>query len=269
VPFPSVCSVYSVVPIAVAVNPIPETPFVPELRLIHTSDFHDRLTPEKAAGLRALKEENQALLIDTGDAIRAPNVTVTPWRDRAISLMNEAGYDAMGLGNREYFFRNRGMAWKTGHATFRRVCTNLRSVRGSLAGIEPWTVLDAPTGARVGLLSLMPTMIAPGHWFERLSDSRFIPWQGAAQEAVAALRERADVLVAGYHRSKTELGEFIATCPEVHVILVGHAHIAPTMPEPGAGGPYLSFVGGAQHARIIGLRSPGGIVTMDRLVDLG
>ncbi len=59
---------------------------MPEIRIIHTSDFHDCLTPEKAALLRRLKEEHGALLIDAGDAVRALNVTVMPWRERAVGF---------------------------------------------------------------------------------------------------------------------------------------------------------------------------------------
>jgi len=241
---------------------------MPEIRILHTSDFHDRLTPAKAARLRALKEEHEALLIDSGDAIRAPNVAVMPCRERAISLMNDAGYDAMGLGNREYFFRNRGMAWKTGHARFPRVCTNLRAAKGSLPGIEPWAVLTSPSGVRVGLLSIMPTMIAPGHWFEHVSDNRFFDWLEAAHEAVEGLRDQTDVIVALVHRPPDDLPPLLERCPDIRLFLAGHAHRVPAGIER-VGGVPVSFAGeGATRARLIALRSPDGIVTMDRLIAL-
>jgi len=247
-------------------NQRPETRDMRQVCLLHTSDLHDHLTPSRAAALRALKEEHQALLIDTGDAIRAPNVAVMPWRERAISLLNEAGCDAMGLGNREYFFRNRGMAWKTGHARFPRVCSNLTGV----PGVECWTVILSSGGVRVGLMAFMPTMIAPGHWFERLSDNRFRPWQEAAREAASALREQADLLVALFHRRPEEISELMAICPEIKLILAGHAHETEAHTEHVPGTPYVSFVGeGARQARLIRLRSPEGTVTMGRLVDLG
>jgi len=258
---------------------------MPELRIIHTSDFHDSLTPAIAARLRALKQEHQALLIDTGDAIRAPNVAFLPWRERAIHLMNEAGYDAMGLGNREYFFRARGMGWKTGHARFPRVASNLRAVRGALPGIAPSAVLTAPSGLRVGLLALMPTMIEPGHWFERLSDTRFVPWQEAAREAYAALSGQCDLLVALFHRPgdkiqellllalfrllAEEIEELAAVCPEIGLILAGHAHWQPGKLELTAVGTPISYGGECStHAHLIGLHLPDKTVTMDELISL-
>jgi len=238
---------------------------VSDLRIIHTSDFHDCLTLAKAARLRALKEEHDALLIDTGDAIRAANVTVLPWRERAISLMNDAGYDAMGLGNREYFFRGWGMRWKTGHACFPRLVTNLDGGTGGLSHI----VLKV-ADLRVGLLGLMPTMVAPGHWFEKLSDNRFRPWQDAVAEAVSALRDECDTIVALFHRPNAEIGELCTRLPETALILAGHDHVLRPTLDPASSGRLVSCVGeGATHARVIGLRFPDRSVTMDRLVDLG
>jgi 2',3'-cyclic-nucleotide 2'-phosphodiesterase (5'-nucleotidase family) len=233
--------------------------------LLHTSDLHDHLTPEKAAVLRALKEEHEALLIDTGDAVRAPNVAVMPWRERAISLMNEAGYDAMGLGNREYFFRNWGMAWKTGHARFPRVASNLYGG----TGVRSYCTLEV-SGVRVGLMALMPTMIAPDHVFEWVANNRFRPWQWSAAAAVGALRAQCDLVVALFHRPADEIAELTALCPEVRLILAGHAHATEVHTEPLSDAPYVSFAGeGARQARLIRLRSPEGTVTMSRLLDLG
>jgi len=238
---------------------------VSEVRIIHTSDFHDRLTPMKAARLRALKEEHNALLIDTGDAIRAANVTVLPWRERAISLMSDAGYDAIGLGNREYFFRSWGMRWKTGHARFPRVVANLAGPIGA----SPHAILEH-RGTRVGLLALMPTMIAPGHWFERLSDSRFRPWEEAVAAAVEALRGECDLLVALFHRPNAEIPRLCPLLPEAAIVLAGHDHVRRPTLGTAPSGHLVSCVGeGATHARVIGLRSPDGNVTMDRLVELG
>lgn len=242
---------------------------MPELRIIHTSDFHDRLTREKAACLRRLKEEHDALLIDCGDAIRAPNVAVMPWRERAIPLMNEAGYDAMGLGNREYFFRQSGMRWKWGHAAFPTVASNLRGCDGeAVGGAVTSLVLD--TGeVRLGLFSLMPTMIAPGHGFERLSDTRFMAWQDAAREAVTDLAGRCDMVGALFHRPPEELAELAELCPEVRLVLAGHGHLTRDAVEMLPGGAVVSHAGlAATHARVLGLRVPEGTVTMDEVVSL-
>jgi 5'-nucleotidase/UDP-sugar diphosphatase len=241
-----------------------------EIRIIHTSDLHGALTRAKAARLRELKAEHEALLFDTGDAIRAPNVACLPWRERAIHRMNEAGYDAMGLGNREYFFRVGGMRWKTGHATFLRICTNLGASSDKIRPAhDPWKELRTAGGARVGLLSFMPTMIEPGHWFEWLSNTRFREWQQVARTAASALAGECDVVVALFHRPEEEMDELATLCPGIDLILLGHSHGTPGALERRADGLLVSRVGErARHARLIGLRAEDRSVTMDELIAL-
>ena len=241
-----------------------------EVRIIHTSDFHGALTRAKAARLRKLKAEHEALLVDSGDAITAPNVAFFPWRERTIRRMNEAGYDAMGLGNREYFFRVGGMRWKTGHARFPRICANLEPSSHTIApGWDPWSVLTTNDGMKVGLVGLMPTMIEPGHWFERLSNTRFRVWQEAAKTAASALAHECNLVVALFHRPEEETDELAALCPEVGLILLGHTHGAPEALERRAGGVAVSRAGDGGHwAHLIGLRPDDRSVTMDELIDL-
>jgi len=166
--------------------------------LLHTADMHSRLTAEAAQQLREVREQHQALLLDSGDAIGALNVTVRR-SEPIIELMNAAGYTAMAIGNREYFFRKRGMLHKTHSAAFVMLSANIQPVQGNMGHIKRWTMVTAPDGSPVGLFGLMPTMIAPGSWVERLSDMRFLPWEEAAQQAVAELRGQVDWLIALSH----------------------------------------------------------------------
>ncbi len=196
--------------------------------LLHTADMHNRLTTEAAQRLREVRQQNTALLVDSGDAIGALNVTVRR-SEPIIKLMNVAGYAAMAIGNREYFFHKRGMLHKTSAATFAMLSANIQPVQGDMGHIKRWTMVAAPDGSRVGLFGLTPTMIAPGSWVERLSDIRFLPWQEAAQQAVTALRGQADWLIALSHLGQERDRRLIELLPEIDVILGGHSH--PQMTE--------------------------------------
>lgn len=196
-----------------------------ELQLLHTADLHHRLTPARAEWLRELRETHQALLFDCGDAIQAPNIFALPWPERAIRLMNQAGYDAMCLGNREYSWRRSGLLRKTGEAFFPVLSANLVARRGSLGHIRRWTILEAADQVRVGVFGLTEMMIEPGAWWERLAASRFIPPLQAAQEAVAALREKVDVIVALTHYGRGNEDELI-TIRGLDLVLCGHQHVA-------------------------------------------
>ncbi len=213
------------------------------LRIIYTADLHNRLVPSIAQRLRHLKEQHDALFIDGGDAIGAPNVLVRPGPEPAIRLLNEAGCDAMALGNREYFFRKRGLLNKTRGADFPLVCSNLipkraspegasrggaapasAPVRPALGRIRRWVLLRS-AGWRVGLFALCPTMIVPHTLADRFSDMRFVSPEEAASEALAALQaQAADVVIALAHITAEAQEALAAAHPEIDLVLGSHTH---------------------------------------------
>jgi 2',3'-cyclic-nucleotide 2'-phosphodiesterase (5'-nucleotidase family) len=197
-----------------------------KLCLVHTADLHNHLTRARAEQLRDLKATRQALLLDCGDAIAAPNIVAFPWPEPAIGLMNVAGYDAMCLGNREYAWYRRGLLGKTRQARFPVLAANLQAPPGTdLGPLRRWAVVTAPGGVRVGLLGLTQVMIRPGSALARVAAGRFTDQVSAAREAVAALRPDADVLVALTHYGHGQEAELAAACPELDAILCGHWHV--------------------------------------------
>ncbi len=200
------------------------------LSLLHTADMHNRLTGAAAQRLGELRERNEALLLDSGDAIAAANVSVRR-REPTIELMNEAGYTAMAAGNREYFFRKRGMIHKTRMAQFAVLSANLQPLRGDMGHIRPWIVIAAPGGARVGFFGLTRIMIPPGSWLEAFSDMRFVPWHEAVRAVVSALRQQADWVVALTHLGDEYDRQLIEAFPEIDVVLAGHSHPRATRVE--------------------------------------
>jgi 2',3'-cyclic-nucleotide 2'-phosphodiesterase (5'-nucleotidase family) len=195
------------------------------LTVVHTSDFHNHIGLAEAGRLRNLRVEREALLLDTGDAIWAGNVFVKPGPEQAIRRMNEAGHDAMALGNREYFFRALGLMMKTAEARFPVLSANLLPNSGDLGHVKRWTTVQSPQGDRVGLFGLSRTMIRPGSWAEGFSDMRFISHSRATREALAALRGECDWVICLSHMGLEDdvciAGEF----GEIDLILGGHSHV--------------------------------------------
>jgi 2',3'-cyclic-nucleotide 2'-phosphodiesterase (5'-nucleotidase family) len=194
------------------------------LVVLHTSDLHNHIGLAEAGRLRNLRVEHQALLVDSGDAIWAGNVFVKPGPEQAIRRMNEAGYAAMAMGNREYFFRATGLLMKTAEARFPVLCANLLPRSGSLGHVQRWSILESPQGARVGFFGLSPLMIPPGSWAEPFSDLRFIGHDRATREALAALRPACDWVVCLSHigfAADCALAERFA---DIDLILGGHSH---------------------------------------------
>lgn len=193
-----------------------------ELTILHTADLHSRLDAERAEALKFLREKVGALLLDSGDAVAAGNIYVRP-TEPVLERMNLAGYHAMAVGNREYFFRRSGMLRKTRAADFTVLCANLVHVGGDMGHILPWTTLETTAGT-IGLFGLAPTMIRPGSFWERFSDMRFIDWREAAEEACEALRDEVDWLIALSHRGLDDDLALAAEHPELDIVLGGHSH---------------------------------------------
>ena len=195
------------------------------LTILQTSDLHNHIDLQKAGRLRNLRLEHQALLFDCGDAVWAWNVLVKLGPEQAIRRMNEAGYHAMAMGNREYFFRACGLLMKTAEAAFPVLSSNLLPKSGDLGHVKRWTVLSAPDGGSVGVFGLTPVMIRPNSWAESLSNMRFISHERAVREALAALRDECDWVVCLSHIGLERDTKIAETFGEIDLILGGHSHM--------------------------------------------
>ncbi len=101
------------------------------LTLLHTNDFHNRLTEAQAIRLRLLHDSlaPECLLLDAGDAIRAGNITYHPRGEPILHRMTQIGYYAMTVGNREFYFTRVGFHCKLARAGFPALCANVRPAR--------------------------------------------------------------------------------------------------------------------------------------------
>lgn len=223
------------------------------LCLLHTGDLHHHLTAAKAARLAELKRRRGALLLDTGDALQSPNLIALPWPEQAIRLMNEAGYDAMALGNREYGLTRSFMRAKIGAARFPVLSANLLPQGQELPPLQRWTILSI-AGLRVGLFGVSEPLIAPGSRWERLCAYRYLPPLQGVGEAVAALRGQVDVLVALCHYGQRHERELAEAFPTLDLILCGHWH----EPEPS-----LELVGRTALARTFHYARGAAILTLE------
>ena len=196
------------------------------LTVLHTADLHNRLSEAAAQRLRALREQHTALLLDSGDALSVPNVWVPLCRPVVLARMNHAGYAAMAVGNREYFFRRGPLIREMAPAQFHILTANLRAAGGDLHPIKPWVIVSSPQGDKVGIFGLTPTMIRPGSWGEIFSDMRFVPWQQAAAEAVEAVQSQVQWLIALSHLTWEESVHLAETFAGIDLVLSGHSHPA-------------------------------------------
>ena len=92
------------------------------LRIYHTSDLHDRrgIVPR----LRALRAAEPGLLFDSGDSLRGSQ-TVYHREEPILAELDAAGYDAQGIGNREFHYLFALLAARARRMHHPLVCSNL------------------------------------------------------------------------------------------------------------------------------------------------
>jgi 2',3'-cyclic-nucleotide 2'-phosphodiesterase (5'-nucleotidase family) len=201
------------------------------LALLHTSDAHNRWNEAFVSRLRALKAQHDALLLDSGDAIRAGNVAIPLRPESAWDWMREAGYDAMTIGNREFHLTAGGFRAKTQGAPCPLLCANLRPKSPDAPiPVQPvWRTEHS--GVRVAIVGLTVPMITPRMKVAALSAYLFDPPLEVAREWVARLRPEADLLIALTHIGVQRDRLLAEACPELDVILGGHSHTPTETPE--------------------------------------
>jgi len=139
--------------------------------IVHTSDMHGKLSPQKTKKLLHFKKQG-AILLDSGDALSAGNLDIR-WRERALKLMSLAGYTAGALGNREFHPIKSLLKWKLRDANFPHLSANL--IPNKVDSVFPYLIMEREE-YRIAIIGLTLPQVK-GFWerFPFLKFSQPIP----------------------------------------------------------------------------------------------
>ena len=215
------------------------------LQIVHTNDFHDRLTEGAADRLAGLKRElvgtGGGLLLDAGDAGGAGNLTFHSGGELILERMSRIGYDAMTIGNRDFHLTRVGFRCKLSRAAFPILCANVyptpmpseadlstaeyTSERTDELPVYRYIVRET-NGWRVVILGLTVPMITPQMLSRKVSAYVFEAPLRCAQRLVPLLRERycPDLLIALTHIGFARDQELATAVPGIDLIIGGHSH---------------------------------------------
>lgn len=200
---------------------------MPTVTLLHTNDFHNHLTPEKAARLQGMRRSlgESGLLLDAGDAGSSGNVTFKPAGEPILELMSDTGYDAMTVGNRDFHFSQAGFHAKLFRARFPVLCANVRSRDPSTPlPAAPSITKTLSGGVRITVLGLTVPMITERMLVRKVSAYVFDDPLETASRMVPALRPHCDLLVCLTHIGLGRDRELAARVPGIDLIIGGHTH---------------------------------------------
>ncbi len=220
---------------------------MPRITVFHTSDMHNKLTPDIARALHDLKASTPgSLVFDSGDAIWSGNAYWRPGGEPVLDLMNSVPYDALCMGNREFHFMEMGVKAKVSRARFPILSANLRSSRSSTTyPLAPEDWLDAefrnqPTrpcinisveDVRVSVFGLTVPCITEKMLVKKVSDYYFEQPIAVAREMVPILRRNCDLLICLSHIGIRQDCELAESVPGIDLILGGHTHTITMEPE--------------------------------------
>jgi len=230
------------------------------LTILHTNDFHSHLTPAKAAAIRERRAMlgEPSVLLDAGDAVSAGNVGVRLGGEPILELMNETGYDAMTLGNREFHVSDAVIRHKIGKATFPVLSANMRyrDDRGETLPVTRSMVKNYGD-VRVGVFGLTVPMVTDRMAARHLSAYLFDDALGTAKIEIQRLRGDCDVLVLLSHVGYKSDQKLAAACPELDLIVGGHSHVVLEEPDRSHGVPIVQAGWYAKYLGIVRLEESG------------
>jgi 2',3'-cyclic-nucleotide 2'-phosphodiesterase (5'-nucleotidase family) len=213
------------------------------LRIYHTSDLHDHrgIVPR----LRALRAEAPGLLFDCGDSLRGSQ-TVYFRSEPILDEIDAAGYDAQGMGNREFHYIFGLVAARARRMHHPLLCSNLIDLRRRTLPFSPELSLSHE-GWRVRLFSLLVVQYPAGSFWERFFGWRFLDPIEAARR-IAAETPQDVVLIALSHLGLRMDRRLAQAVPRIDLLLGGHSHDTLHAPEYAGGvpivhaGPYGAYV---------------------------
>ncbi|MGC8833137.1 MAG: metallophosphoesterase [Armatimonadota bacterium] len=243
-----------------------QTDMTKTVTIIHTADLHGRL-PEAADALLHLKMSHpNSVLVDSGDAVKSGNLGYIPG-DRTLEIMDDLGYHAMALGNRETHVWREIMALKLSQAKFPLLCANLDASEG-LPVLSH--IMSSVAGVNIAFIGLTVPMVTRRMWTRRLCSILFEDPLETARILVPQIRPHADVVVVLSHLGLKIDGALAEQVGGIDLILGGHSHVETHTPvvinttviaHPGAWGRYATVA-------CISLNSPGECKICTHLVPL-
>ncbi|MHB0939118.1 MAG: metallophosphoesterase [Armatimonadota bacterium] len=209
---------------------------MPVLHILHTNDLHNRLTPKQAHFIGDLRRHfaPDVLLLDAGDAVAAGNLGARG-KEPVLTLMDEAGYDAMAMGNRESHPTRVALQKKLKDAKFPVLAANLRARHDKpppkiVQEYVEFAFGEADEPTVVTVMGLSPVITSPDSFWARMTDFVFDDPLKTGPGLAKKLRPETDLLIAlthiGYERDVQ-----LAASPDIDLIIGGHSHQAVMPPE--------------------------------------
>lgn len=226
---------------------------MPILHILHTNDMHNHLTPAKMSFIKGLKRHfaPDVLLLDAGDAIGAGNLGARG-KEPILTMMDEAGYDAMAMGNRESHPTQSALAKKLADARFPVLAANIRPRRKEKHPpriIQEYVevALDSEDEeSLIAVFGLAPAITPPESFWAKVTDFIYDDPLKTGPGLAKKLRSEVDLVIALTHIGYDNDLKLCAS-HDIDLIIGGHTHRAIIPPEHHGHAYYAATEANATH----------------------
>ena len=214
------------------------------ITILHTNDHHGRplafqCAYFKGAGLPArktlidsLRSENaNTLVLDAGDI--NDGLIESSFFDAEPDIIgyNAIGYDAMTLGNHEFYHSLKTLNQQRKLAKFPFLCANITDLTNQPVGI-PYIIKTMPNGLRVGIIGLTTCSTQYSASKEMSSALHFNDEVETANSIASQIRDKVDILIALVHMGIATQGnieeygsvKLAKNVPALDLVIDGHSH---------------------------------------------
>ena len=192
-----------------------------KITIYHTNDLHNR--HEAFDLLSGVEMNGNTLLLDAGDAIGGSS-TVFRFREPALDRMNELGYDALTMGNRELNYIRWVLKIRAGQAKFPILSANLEDLTGKTGDFYKSHIIKEVSGLKVGIFGLTPVQYNDdSNWLPFLK-FRFLEPVETSVKMVDLLRKKVDLLILLSHLGIDTDRKIAEQVSGIDLIIGGHTH---------------------------------------------
>lgn len=224
-----------------------------QIRIIFTSDIHGYFYPtdyrdreRKPKGLlhiaQTFHKDGNTLIMDGGDTLQgSPFSYYNQMKGRpdiAAELMNQAGYDAVTIGNHDFNYGYEYLQSFLKHLNAVCVCQNCVNKKNG-SNVYPWHIFRLENGIHVGVVGAVTDFVNVWEKEENLSKIQITNTFESIAKAYDEIKNKSDITICLYHggmECDIENGKILETSGEniglkichefgFDLLLTGHQHM--------------------------------------------
>ncbi len=200
-----------------------------KLTIYHTGDLHDGR--HVFSLLKRLPVNSETLFLDSGDALGGSN-TLFFLREPIIEMMNNMGYAAMAMGNREFHYLRSVLAHRHRSASFPILAANLRDRSGKVSNCWQDRIVLTVGEMKVAITGLTPVQFPFSSFLTGITGFEFSSPREALLPILEDFRNQGVKLVILLsHLGFAEDAMLAETLEGIDLIIGGHSHTVTREPR--------------------------------------